>query len=128
MTPWTTQLDPEVTASYGISAVHGAWFIPRGKCPLPRNVVTILIPECETQHIFPNVCTLVNRPQVNRNVKRWLKHACREASDRNAVLIVACDSAEQAQSAARMASRFLPKHQRAALERIYQEQARVDLH
>lgn len=126
---WTTLLDPALTRRHGCGHVHSAWFVPRGKCPSPpRNVVTLLIPECETQHIFPGVVTLVNRPRENRNVRTWLKHACREASDQNAVLIVACDTPDQVERAARLARKLLPKHERAALERIYEEKARVGLH
>lgn len=125
---WTTRLDVNVTGFYGIDAVHGAWFVPRGKCPPPRNVVTLLIPECETQHIFPGVGTVVNRPKENKNVRTWLKYACREASDRGAVLIVACDTPDQVERAAKMAGKLLPKHDRTALERIYEEQARTGLH
>jgi hypothetical protein len=102
--------------------------MPR-KCPAPpRNAITLLIPECELQFVVPSVGIMVNRPQANKSVKHWLKYACKAASDQNAILIVACDTSEQAQRAAKMASRLLPKHERAALERIYQEQARAGLH
>jgi hypothetical protein len=124
---WTTRLDPTVTGSYGINAVHGAWFVPRKCPPPPRNTIAFLIPECELQIVAPGVATLVNRPKQNKNVKQWLKHACREASDRGAILIVACDTPDQVERAARMASKLLPKHERAALERIYSEPARTAL-
>jgi hypothetical protein len=131
MTTWTTLLDPALTQRHGFGETHSAWFLPR-KCPAaPRNVIAFLIPECEMQFVVPGVdIVFVNRPQENRNVKHWLKYACREASDQGAILIVTCDSAEQAERAARLASKLLPKHERAAIERIYEEQARtrVGLH
>jgi hypothetical protein len=124
---WTTLIDPALTRGFG--AAHGAWFLPRKCPPPPRNTIAFLIPECELQFNVPGVeTTLVNRPRENKNVRTWLKHACHEASDQNAVLIVVCDTADQAERAAKMASKLLPKHERAALERIYEEKARTGLH
>jgi hypothetical protein len=126
---WTTLLDPVLTRRYGCGAAHGAWFVPRKCPPPPRNTIALLIPECELQFNVPGVETVfVNRPRENRNVRAWLKHACREASDHGAILIVACDTAEQTERAAKLASKLLPKHERAAIERIYEEQARAGLH
>jgi hypothetical protein len=127
---WTTLLDPALTRSHGFGPeAHGAWFMPRN-CPAPpRNVITLLIPECEIQFVVPGAPNvLVNRPQHNRNVKQWLRYACREARDRGAILILTCDTAEQVERAAKMTSKLLPKHDRAALERIYSEQSRMGLH
>jgi hypothetical protein len=127
---WTTLLDPALTRRYGFGAeAHAAWFMPR-KCPAPpRNAISFLIPECELQFVVPSAPNvLVNRPQHNRSVKYWLKYACREARDHGAILILACDTSEQVQRAAKMASKLLPQHERAALERIYEEQARAGLH
>jgi hypothetical protein len=124
---WTTQIDPAVTQRYR-SEAHAAWFVPRKCPPPPRNTIAFLIPECELQFVVPGETTFINRPRENRNVKRWLKYACREASDQGAILIVACDTAEQTERAAKLAGKLLPKHERAALERIYEEQARVGLH
>lgn len=126
---WTTLLDPELTRRYGFGPeAHAAWFVPQ-KCPAPpRNVVTLLIPECETQFVVPGAPNvLVNRPQHNRSVKYWLKYACREASDQGAVLILACDTVEQVERATKLATKLLPRHDRTALERIYSEQARTGL-
>jgi hypothetical protein len=122
---WTTLLDPELTRRYGFNEAHAAWFTPR-KCPAPpRNAITILIPECEIQFVRPGSDTvLVNRPKINRNIKYWLRYACGEARDSDAVLIIACDTVEQVQRAAKLAGKFLPKHERAAIERIYTEDAR----
>jgi hypothetical protein len=47
-TNWTTRLDPEITARYGVAEVHECWFTPKwwpGKGP----AVSLLIPECELQ-------------------------------------------------------------------------------
>lgn len=123
---WTTRIDPEVTAPYEFSEGHAAWFAPRKMPPLERNVVSFLIPECEIQVVIPNRgITVVNRPQANRNVKCWLRYACQEASDLNAVLILACDTAEQVERAVKMAAKYLPKtYERAALERLSDEPSR----
>jgi len=124
---WTTLIDPALTRGFG--AAHSAWFVPRKCPPPPRNTIAFLIPECELQLVVPGVeTTFINRPRENRNVKRWLTYACREASDQGAILIVACDTAEQTERAAKLATKLLPKHERAALERIYEEQARTGLH
>jgi hypothetical protein len=129
MTEWTTRLKPEATARYGVKEVHGAWFAPRKMPPLERNGVTLLIPECEIQFVVPKVGVMVNRPQTNRSIKYWLRYACKEAVDMNAVLFIGCDTAEQVEHAVKLASKHLPKtYERAALERIYAEGARTGLH
>ncbi|MEH2484378.1 hypothetical protein [Bradyrhizobium sp. AZCC 2230] len=127
---WTTLLDPALTRSYGFGPeAHAAWFTP-GKCPAPpRDVITLLIPECEIQFVIlgaPNV--LINRPRHNRSVSHWLKYACREARDQGAILILACDTAGQVEHAVKLAGKLLPRHHRTALERIYSEQSRTGLH
>ena len=126
---WTTRLDPALNQRYGYGPeAHAAWFVPRTRPAPPRNAISFLIPECEMQFVVPRAGVMINRPQANKNVKSWLKYACREASDQNAVLILVCDTAEQVERATKMAGKLLPKHERAALERIYEEQARVGLH
>jgi hypothetical protein len=122
---WTTRIDPEAAASCGFNeAAHAAWFTPC-KMPPPRNVIAILIPECEIQFALPGRGIMVNRPQANRNVKQWLRYACQEATDLNEILILTCDTAEQVERAAKLASKCLPKNfERAALERIYDETTR----
>lgn len=126
---WTTRLNPEATAAYGFNEAHAAWFTPHKMPPLERKAVTILIPECEIQFVLPKIGVMVNRPQTNKSVKYWLRYACKEASDLNAVLILACDTAEQVEHAAKMAAKLLPKtYERAALERIYEEKSRMGLH
>jgi hypothetical protein len=123
---WTTRLDPEVTRLYGLGEAHSLWFVPQN-CPAPpRNVIAFLIPECEMQFVVPARPTVfINRPRANRNVKCWLRYACEEATYQNAVLIVTCDTAEQAERAAKLAIKLLPDHERAAIERIYEEAARA---
>jgi hypothetical protein len=126
---WTTRLSPEATAQYGVNEIHGAWFAPRKMPPLERNAVSLLIPECEIQFVVPKVGVMINRPQKNRNVKSWLRYACKEAIDMNAVLFIGCDTAEQVEHAVKLAVKYLPKtYERAALERIYEEAARAGLH
>jgi len=62
---------------------------------------------------------LVNRPQRNKNVVFWLRCACAAATKMAALVIVSCDTAEQAAHAARKVTRFLPRYSRIALERMY---------
>ena len=120
---WTTLLDPALTQGHD---AHAAWFVPK-KCPAPpRKVISFLIPECETQFVRSGMA-FINRPQNNRSVKNWLKHACREASEQGAVLILTCDTPEQVERAVKLAEKLLPKHDRAALERIYREESRIGL-
>jgi hypothetical protein len=124
---WTTLLDPALMRQYG-SEAHAAWFLPK-KCPAPpRNVVAFLIPECEIQFVIPGAPTvLINRPRENRSVKRWLKYACREASEQGAILILTCNTAQEVERATKLASKLLPRHDRTAIERIYEEHARIGL-
>jgi hypothetical protein len=126
---WTTRINPEATARYGVKEIHGAWFAPRKMPPLERNTVSLLIPECEIQFVLRKVGVMINRPEKNRSVGYWLRYACKEARDLNAVLFIGCDTAEQVEHAVKLATRHLPKtYERAALERIYQEAARTGLH
>ena len=65
------------------------------------------------------------RPQVNKNVKRWLRHACKVATADRACLFVACDTADEAEDAAELATKWLPNQQRTAIERMYDVDSRV---
>jgi hypothetical protein len=125
---WTTRVLPELAAQYGMRELHTAWFLPKG-WPGRGPVVGLLIPECEMQVVFlapdGEPVAVINRPKINRNVKSWLRHVCETAKDMGASVALACDTAEQAERAARMAGRFLPNHERIALERMHQADTRA---
>lgn len=127
MSNWTTRVDPTYTRPYGVEEVHNVWFTPKG-WPGKGPAVTLLIPECEVQLVLvapdgePRV--LVNRPKLNRNIKYWLRYACKLATINTASLSIACDTAEQAEQAAKRAARLLRHHERAALERMYEAKSR----
>ncbi len=126
MQPWTTRLDPELTRQYGCEELHSVHFEP----PVwskQRTVVALGIPECELQFVtmagdVPIV--EINRPQNNRNVKSWLRTACKVAAERQAWLNLSCDTAEQAEINARRVAKLLPKWRRVALERMYEATSR----
>jgi hypothetical protein len=124
---WTTRLEPALTTQYQVDELHSVWLVPKG-WPGKGETVSLLIPECELQ-----LCkigddgkplTFINRPQVNRNIKRWLRTACEMANETGAALSLLCDTNEQAERGARLASRLLPNHDRIALERMYRAETR----
>jgi hypothetical protein len=125
---WTTRLLPEFTREYGVEEVHAVCFEPEG-WPGTGPTIALGIPECELQLCFRAAdgepVVTINRPQRNLSVKRWLRTACEMATEHRCFLILNCDTAEQAAVAARKATRLLPHHRRAALERMYDPASRV---
>jgi hypothetical protein len=128
MSTWTTRLAPELTRQFGEKEIHNIWFLPQN-WPGRGHTVGLLIPECELQHVMfcadrePLIC--INRPQKNKNVSKWLRRACADAIQLSACLTLACDTAEQAEWAAKRAAKLLPSYERVALERMYHPQDRV---
>jgi hypothetical protein len=128
MNTWTTRLRSEMTIAYGVDEVHNVWFTPKG-WPGKGPVIGLLIPECEMQFHFVaqsgEPIAMVNRPPNNKSVRRWLRFACRQAAQIDSCLSLACDTAEQAETWARRAAKWLPNHERAALERMYDANTRA---
>ena len=126
--PWTTRVAPELTERYGVTEVHAAVFEP-DVWNERRNVISLLIPECELQIVFlaadgePIAC--VNRPERNKNVKHWLRLACGLATEHHAFLKLGCNTNAQAEANAKRAAKLLRNHRRIALERMYEVQSRV---
>jgi hypothetical protein len=126
---WTTRVLPELTAQYGVKEeLYTAWLLPKG-WPGKGPTVGLLIPECETQLVFlapdGEPIAIVNRPKINKNVKSWVRYVCEMARDMGASVSFTCDTAEQTERAAKMASKLLPNHERTALERIYRADTRA---
>ena len=125
---WTTVL-PEMTDLDG-TEFHTVCFEPAG-WKGKGITVGLGIPECEMQYVYPPLTSegepfvVINRPRVNKNVKHWLRHVCNCATTDCAFVILSCDTAEQAAQAAKMATRWLPQHRRAALERIHNAATRA---
>ena len=103
--------------------MHNVWFIPK-EWPGKGPVASLLIPECEMHLCMPGPAgapvTFVNRPKANKKVESWVRTVCELANERGAAVSFSCDTKEQAEMAASMASPLLPNHQRVALERMYQ--------
>jgi hypothetical protein len=125
---WTTRTLPELTRRYGVEELHTVCFAPKdwmGK----GTTVSLGIPECELACVVLDSCgepvTTINRPKVNRNVRSWTRMACTLAVEQQAFVMFQCDTAEQAEIAARRAIRLLPNYRRAALERMYDPATRV---
>jgi hypothetical protein len=126
---WTTRLNPDLTRPYGVEEVHNVCFEPKD-WPGKGTTIALGIPECEMFYVFltPDgepAPPFVNRPQRNRNVKYWLRYVCKTASEEAAFVILSCDTAEQAERAAKKAAGLLPHHHRAALERMYEGKSRA---
>ena len=123
---WATKLDTVLASRFGVE-VHMAWYVPRdwlGKGPS----VCLGLPECELVMTLVDdagaVQTLVNRPQINRDVSHWVRAACETALERRAVVLFNCDTAKQLAAAILQAEPLLPGYERVALERMYDPQSR----
>jgi hypothetical protein len=90
MSKWTTRAEPEFPRRCGVEEIHDVYFEP----PVwskRRTTVSLLIPECEVQVVWMTngePVAMVNRPTVNKSVKRWLRAACKMAADENAYLSI----------------------------------------
>ena len=62
------------------------------------------------------VLWMFGRPRPS--VAHSIKDACRLATEENACLFILADTAEQLEPAVRLATKRLPHHERAALERM----------
>jgi len=132
---WTTRLPTEHTRPYGVEELHYVFFEPEG-WPGKGTTIGLNIPECELHFSFvapdDQPVVFINRPgKKNPNVKKWTHNACQLAAEYRAVLMFNCDTAEQAEQAARRAKKWLPPHyQRMALERMLsdpKDRARANL-
>ncbi len=128
---WTTRIAPKHTRAFGVEEIHTVCFEPVG-WPGKGACVGLGIPECEMHYVYPppigddgGPLVVVNRPRLNRKVKHWLRHVCKCATADRAFVILSCDTAEQAASAAKMAAKWLPHHRRSALERLYDASSRA---
>jgi|SRR5215831_2237843 len=81
------------------------------------------IPECELQYC---VLDADGEPfaMVNR-LKHWLRFVCEMAREQRMFVMLSCDTAEQAERAAKMVAKWLPQHRRVALERMYEAASRA---
>ena len=125
---WTTRLPPERTRTCGVEELHCAWLLPPG-FPGKGPVVSLSIPECEMKYMpgiaiaGVQVLWMFDRPR--RTVAHSIKDACRVATEENACLFILADNADQLEPAVRLATKRLPHHERAALERIADPAARA---
>jgi hypothetical protein len=120
-TEWTTRWPAELTQVFGIAEAHQAGFEPVG-WPGHGASVILSVPECELTIglLAPDgdPTFLVNRPTHNRNVKQWTRFACEAAVQHQALLVFCCNTPQEAERAARLAAKLLPRHQRMSLERM----------
>jgi hypothetical protein len=121
--PWATRWPAGITQRFGAEELHQVLFEPDG-WPGHGVSVNLVLPECQLVIAFPAAdgepTVYVNRPQSNRNVKRW-RFACEAATKHRFLLGFCCDTAQQAEQAARRAARWLPSRRRMSLERILTE-------
>jgi hypothetical protein len=121
MHPMLTRCRPERTRTYGVEELHCAWLLPPG-FPGKGPVVSLFIPECQMKYMpgieiaGAPILWMFDRPR--RTVAHSIKDACKIATEANACLCILADDAEQLERAARLATRRLPHHERAALERM----------
>lgn len=117
---WTTRMPPERTEPFGVAELHVVYFLPND-WPGAGPTIGLQIPECKMQCVAlaPDGMPLImlKEPQ-DKNIKKWLRAACEMAAEQTACLIISCDTNEQATRAAKVATRLLPKHRRAAPERM----------
>ena len=128
MTDWTTRFEPETTRRFGVEEVHTVCFEPDG-WPGKGPCIGLGIPECEFQYCLigadGDAAAFVNRPQRNQKLKYWLRLVCEMATKERTFVIFSCDTVDQAKLVARLAAKRLPRHQRVALERMYDAQSRA---
>jgi hypothetical protein len=68
----------------------------------------------------------VNRPAVNKKIAYWLHAACEKAVQiGGCCFFLSCDTAEQAEKRAKRAAKWLPNHERAAIERPFDPATRA---
>jgi hypothetical protein len=120
---WTTRL--EGSQEFGVDELHSAWFQPDG-WPGKGTVISLGIPECEAIYTRADGSMLVHNP-TNRNVRACIRATCRQATKAHAVVLLHCDTLEQLEHAVRLATKLLPHHRRAALERFYDPKWRSNL-
>lgn len=129
MSEWTTRLPPEIARQFGVEELHDVCFASRGR-PGKGPTVSLGIPDCELQHCLVagggTLVTTVHRPTGNLSVKYWIRYACKLATENNTAPLFSCDTVEQAELAAKRASKWLPKHGRMPLERTYDPATRAD--
>ena len=123
---WETRLPPEQTRPFGVEELHTVWFLPIGWSG-QGPTISLTIPECHLQYAklsSSGVPMVASYYPEDKNIKRCLRITCNAAAEKKACLILGCDTAAQAERAAKMAARLLPKHERVALERIEDPAAR----
>ena len=123
MSKWTTLIPDDIVKSYGHSGeIHNVFFVPEGWSDGP--VVSMLIPECETRYYVireSGPFITVDRtyqPTTKEDIWRWLQLFCKNAVKEKAAVIFSCDTHQQAEAAAIIATVFLTTHERVALERM----------
>jgi len=126
---WTTRFQPEMTRRFGVEEmIHTVCFEPDG-WPGKGPCIGLGIPECELQYCVIGAdgepAAFVNRPQRNQKLKYWLRFVCEMATKERSFVMFSCDTVEQAERVARLAAKRLPRHQRVALERMYDAQSRA---
>jgi hypothetical protein len=130
MKDWTTRLDPKLTRPFGVEELHDVCFVPMG-WPGKGPTIGLGIPECETMFTIlakdGTPITEINRPPTNHDVKRWTRMVCKTALGIvDCCVMFNCDTVEQAEQAARRATKWLPGYKRMPLERMYRAETRAD--
>ena len=130
---WTTKLSdlvPEALTRYGAEEIYAAYFVPEHYGGI-GPAVALGLPECElimTIMADGEPLSVVNRPQVNRNIKKWIKAACLTAVgiEPQAVISFNCDTPEQLEYALKLAPRWLLGYERVPLERMEEPEGRTN--
>ena len=94
--PWTSRIDPDYTAAFGVGELHGVLFEPDDDRGGMRDTIAVQIPEASRQCV---------------------RRACRLATQLRARVSFICDTVEQAEQTAGRVARWLPHHHRISLER-----------
>jgi hypothetical protein len=125
MAKWTTKIPDDIIKSHGhIGEIHNVFFLPKDWPGEGGPVVSMLIPECETQYcVIKEAGPFVTvdrtyRPTTKEDIWRLLQLFCRKAVKEKAAVIFSCDTHQQAEATALLATTFLTTHERVALERM----------
>jgi hypothetical protein len=121
---WTTKVPTEYSARPR-KELHLAMFEPE-RWPDDRAQVSLDIPVWKLTlcWVVDGIPQVAHVPTNTKNLRTAVHRACKEAIAKQALLWFSCDTARQANLAARLAARWLPNHRRQALERMYELESR----
>lgn len=127
MGEWTTRLPLELTAAFGVDEMHCAFLQPKGwGKDGHRPCLTITIPQCFVNLIWTEDGDVQaaefepNKALDEVQVLECIAIVCREAQEKQAVILISSETVEDCDGAAAFALKQLIGFERVAVERFMQ--------